>query len=155
MKKVLFLIILLILYMQQFYYIDLSEYQSETIQVEIKGAVNKEGVYTLPYGSSLDLLLKKAKGVKEDGDLSLLNKNKKLMDQDVIVIPKKSEKQKISINSANLEQLSSLKGIGPAIAQKIIDYRTQIGSFQKIEDIMKIKGIKEKMFSKIKDDICL
>lgn len=59
----------------------------------------------------------------------------------------------ININTASLEELESLPGIGPTRAQAIIDYRQQNGNFGSIEDIEKVKGIKEGEFSKIKDMI--
>ena len=61
--------------------------------------------------------------------------------------------QKININQADAKTLSTLKGIGKDRAQKIIEYREQNGPFQKIEDIMKIKGIGKKVFELNKDVI--
>lgn len=59
----------------------------------------------------------------------------------------------ININTATAEELMTLPGIGKGIAGKIIDYRTENGKFTAIEDIMKVSGIKDKLFSKIKDHI--
>lgn len=71
-----------------------------------------------------------------------------------MVIPEKQEVKLISINSATLEELQTLPGIGPAIAQRIIEYRTN-NTFQSLEQIKDVKGIGEAMFNKIKDKICL
>lgn len=60
---------------------------------------------------------------------------------------------KISINTASLEELMTLKGIGEAKAKKIIDYRNTNGYFEKIEDILNVSGIGESIFNKIKDNI--
>ncbi len=60
---------------------------------------------------------------------------------------------KISINTATLEELMNIKGVGESKAKAIIAYRTEHGNFQKIEDIMQVSGIGEKMFEKIKDFI--
>ncbi len=59
---------------------------------------------------------------------------------------------KVNINTANINELESLKGIGKAKAETIIEYRKQ-HKFKKIEDIMKVKGIGKKLFEKIKDEI--
>jgi competence protein ComEA len=56
----------------------------------------------------------------------------------------------ININDATLEQLDNLPGIGPTTAQKIIDYRTANGPFQRIEDIMNVSGIGPATFEKLK-----
>jgi len=59
--------------------------------------------------------------------------------------------EKINLNSATSEQLQSLPGIGPATAKSILDYRAKVGKFNKIEEIINVKGIGEKKFQKIKD----
>ena len=60
---------------------------------------------------------------------------------------------KIDINTASLAQLQLLPGVGPSLAQRIIDYRKQNGPFRTIEDIMNVTGIGEKKFEQIKDYI--
>jgi len=61
--------------------------------------------------------------------------------------------EKINLNTATLEELTKLKRIGPAYAQRIIDYREKYGPFEKIEDLMKVKGIGQKTFDANKDMI--
>ena len=61
--------------------------------------------------------------------------------------------EKININTASLEELQQIAGIGPQLAQKVIDYREASGPFQKAEDIMKIKGIGSKLFEASKEII--
>ncbi|MGB9721155.1 MAG: ComEA family DNA-binding protein [bacterium] len=58
--------------------------------------------------------------------------------------------RQISINDAGAEELEMLPGIGPSLAQKIVDYRSQNGRFEKIDDIKKVKGVGEKLFERIK-----
>ena len=59
--------------------------------------------------------------------------------------------EKINLNSATLDQLQTLPGVGPAIAKSIIEHRTKVGKFSRIEEIINVKGIGEKKFQKIKD----
>ena len=61
--------------------------------------------------------------------------------------------EKVNLNTATLEELTKLKRIGPAYAQRIIDYRENYGPFEKIEDLMKVKGIGPKTFDANKDII--
>lgn len=63
----------------------------------------------------------------------------------------KNEAKKVNINTAPLSELQKLPRIGPNVAQRIIDFRKEHGNFKKIEEIMKVKGIGEKIFKKIKD----
>ncbi len=62
-------------------------------------------------------------------------------------------KAKININTAPASELESLPRIGPKVAQRIVDFRTKNGSFKKIEEIMKVQGIGEKIYEQIKDMI--
>lgn len=60
---------------------------------------------------------------------------------------------KININTAGAKELTKLKKIGPALAERIIKYREEHGPFKKVEDIMKVKGIGKKIFQDIKNKI--
>lgn len=62
---------------------------------------------------------------------------------------------KININIANYEELQEIIGVGPVIAQRIIDYRSQNGQFQKIEDLKNVSGIGDVTFEKMKDEITI
>ena len=62
---------------------------------------------------------------------------------------------KVNINSANQSELETLQGIGPALAQRIIEYRKENGKFHSIEDIQNVKGIGDSKYSNIKDSICV
>lgn len=150
----LFLFVFFILFYYETYeVIDLKQYENATKKVEVKGAVEKPGVYEVELHASVEDILKLAK-LKANSDVSNLNLSFDIENQGVIVVDEISEKHKISINNATLEELDQLNGIGEATALRIIEYRSHT-PFKKIEDIMQVKGIKQKLFEKIKDDICL
>lgn len=154
MKKIFFVFIILIFFYGRYDMIDLSKYDKETKEVEVKGEVNNPGVYQAELHASVENIIALAGGITENADISTLNMAQDLPDQSVLVVSKIQEDSKVSINTATLEDLITLPGIGPATAQRIIEYRTQ-QPFNQLEDIMKVKGIKEKLFSKMKDRICL
>ncbi len=128
--------------------------KSNTISVEVKGEVKNPGVYTLQTGSSIDDLLAIAQ-LNDESDISSINLSSLLANHDVIVIPKKVETIRISINTADKEQLVQIPSVGPSTADKIIEYREQNGPFQSIEELTNVKGIGEKKLEKMRDYICL
>lgn len=134
--------------------ISLQEAKLTLMQVEIKGAIQNPGVYTLKRNSSISSLIQMSGGLLENSDTSRISFNYILNDKDVVVIPEKQKVKLISINSATLEELQTLPGIGPAIAQRIMEYRKS-NTFQSLEQIQNVKGIGPAMFNKIKDKICL
>ncbi len=123
-------------------------------EVQVVGALHNPGSFKVePYASIKELL--EQVDLKVDADVEQLNPYNILHHHDKITIPFKSETACININHASLDGLITLPSIGPAIAQRIIDHRQNVGLFQYLEDIMLIKGIKIKTFEKIKDKICL
>ncbi len=63
--------------------------------------------------------------------------------------------EKVNLNTATLEQLQTLPGVGPAVAKRILEHRTKIGKFNKIDEILNVKGIGEKRFQRMKDRLVL
>lgn len=149
-----FLILFCLFYFQKLKVSNLTQFETQFKQVEVKGEVIHPGVYEVAYHATIADVLEEAGGITEDGDTSHLNLTADIENHGVVVVSEKQLEEKISLNAATLEELDSLKGIGPAIAQRIIDYRLQ-SPFQSIEEIMEVKGIGEKLFAKIKDYICL
>ena len=154
MRKVLIVSCLLLLFYGRYEPVNLTTTQRKTKQIEVKGEVEHPGVYTVDIHADTGEVLKKAGGLKKGADVSGINQTQDLSDHSVLVIGKQQEQKKISINSATEKELQTLTGIGPSMAQRIIAYRSQ-QPFQTIEDIMKVKGIKEKLFAKIKEQITL
>ncbi len=145
----------------------------KNIVVEIKGEVKKPDVYILNENAIIKDLIEAAGGLTENADLTNINRAKKLQNHDLIYIANKNEAikgnqsaesgssskdtgnsdKKININTANLEELKTLNGVGDAKAKSIIEYREKNGGFKSIDDIKNVTGITEKMFEKIKEQI--
>lgn len=139
------------------------------IMVDIGGEVVSPMVVELEEGSRVEDAIKAAGGVTGNADLTEINRADFLEDGDKILIPSKQETttdslskgggyslysdSRININTAGSEELQMLDGVGPATAQKIIDYRETNGSFKNIEDIKNVSGIGDKTYDKFKDDI--
>ena len=60
---------------------------------------------------------------------------------------------KVNINTASVEQLSTLPGVGPALAQRIVEYRTKSGSFKNVQELMNVRGVGEKSFAKMEQHL--
>lgn len=132
----------------------LGDFQNDSITVYVQGEVVEEKKLILDKYSTIEDALGFIE-LTDEADISGFNLLMCLKDQDVLSIPKKTTVTKISINTATVEELMNIPGIGKVKAEKIIAYREINGLFQTIEDIMKIDGIKEKSFEKLKDFICL
>lgn len=137
-----------------------------TIFVHVCGAVNRPGVYELPVNSRICDAIKVAKGLKKKAADTQVNQAELLEDGQQIIIPyekkhkaqngdiaSSSDNGKVNINTASLEELKNLTGIGDAKAESIIRYREDHGVFSKIEDLKNISGIKDGVYSKIAEDI--
>ena len=167
--------------------IEVENKESNEIYIDIKGYVNKPGVYKMISGKRVNDAINEAGGLKKDANTRFINLAKELNDGDVIVIYsnseiKKAEKQdiiyvetpcvceevkndacfkeentsnigKININTASIEELKQLNGIGDAKAKAIVDYRTKNGKFKTIEDLLKVSGISQTIYAKIKENI--
>ena len=128
--------------------------EEKTYEIEVKGAVKNPGVYEVKKRETIEDVLMEAI-LLDDADTSSLNLTRSLYPYQVIVVGQIAEEKKISINSATIEELDTLTGIGKATAEKIIEYRERNGGFSYLEEIMEVSGIKEKTYAKIKDKISL
>ena len=129
--------------------------QEENIKITLSGNVSKPGSYVLESGSSLESALELAGGVLTDTDYDAFNLYLVLETDLSIYIPKVSNETKISINSADVEELQEIPNIGLTLANRIIQYRNEIGTFSYLEQLMDVQGIGTKVFSKIRDFIIL
>lgn len=157
MKRLLIFFVLLLLVLgMDLKALDLSDYRGSTMTVTVTGEALRPGNYEMPMYAIIQDVLDEC-GTTDNADLSTLNPNLILKDQDVLHIPAKSESnvKRISINTASKQQLCTLPGIGKTTADRIIAYRNEHGLFQSIEQIMNVKGIGQAKFEKIRDLITL
>lgn len=138
----------------------------QTICVYVCGQIVTPGVYTLPEGSRVYDVFVVAGGFTEEAATDYWNQARLLSDGEMIYVPSKEEAKnhtfegentgktnksnKVNINTATKEELMSLPGIGETKAVAILAYRQENGLFSSIEEIKKVEGIKETVFSKIK-----
>jgi competence protein ComEA len=135
------------------------------IFVDVTGAVNKPGVYSLTGRSRVIDAIKAAGDSAPGADLSTINLARVLNDGEQIYVDstvvnssgqrvsKKVASGPININRATLRQLDALDGIGPVIAGRIIEYRKKNGSFLTIDDLQKVSGIGAAKFAQIKSKV--
>ncbi len=143
----------------------------EIIPIYIVGAVVKPGIYKIVRGSYLYELVELAGGLLETAAADSINLAMRLDENQLIRIPTRAEvaadpnaaalagvgsssTKLINLNKADATELDLLPGVGPSTAKAILEYRKKNGSFQCIEDLMKVPGIKESRFNSIKDLIC-
>jgi competence protein ComEA len=134
--------------------------------VHVTGAVRRPGVYRLPSWARLDLAVKRAGGAAAGADLQGVNLAAKVADGQQVVVPRKGAAASVgaagagsgptgpvSLNTATPEQLDQLEGVGPATAQKILEWRKQHGGFRSVDDLKQITGIGPKKFEALKDKV--
>lgn len=137
--------------------VSLDKSAPDTIEVEIKGEVASPGVYTVKNGADVEDLIKTAGGETAAADVSHLSLMEELSPGQVIIVSKKAadgSSLRVSLNTASEEELTKLPGIGPAMAARIIEYRSST-PFAVLEDLKNVKGIGDKTFEKLKEFLAL
>jgi competence protein ComEA len=144
----------------------------ETVTVHVVGAVRRPGVYTLPSGARAADAVAAAGGVLGNADQAAVNMARVVADGEQIAVPVQGAAGaggagatgaaagpgargvaggKVDLNTATVEQLDTLPGIGPATAQKIVADRTENGPFRSVEDLLRVPGIGAKKLDALKD----
>ena len=138
------------------------------LSISIDGAVGSPGVYSLPAGSRLIDLLALAGGLSSNADLSVINMAGRVGDGEHITIPSMGQgpvgenlaspiadgsEHLINVNTANVAELDQLPGVGPVIAQRIIDFREFYGPFDSIDQLAEVEGISPEMIRNFRDKV--
>lgn len=140
---------------------------NELIMVDVSGAVKEPKVVQLSEGSRVADAIEAAGGLTDAADTVKINQAAFLNDGEKIYVPEEGEdvtgiefssdlgsaSDKIDINTATSEELQSINGIGPATAEKILQYRSDVGYFKSIEEIKNVNGIGDKTFDELKEYI--
>ena len=146
--------------------------------VDIKGEVLRPGVYEFSCESRMQEVIKKAGGFTEEADETKINLAQKITDQMQMIVPNVNSKQeggvtegnsekgnssnmilsnakqgKVNINTATLEELQTIKGIGKKKAEAILQYRKEHGPFRTKEDLLEVKGIGKKALEAIESQV--
>jgi competence protein ComEA len=143
------------------------------LRVHVTGAVLAPGVYALPPGSIVDDAIRAAGGGAADADLAALNLARLLKDGDQVLVPAVGAVtdplpeagangaggeaapapggQLLNLNVATAAELETLPGIGPALAQRIVEYRSEHGPFASVEGLLEVSGIGPAKLDAIRD----
>jgi competence protein ComEA len=141
--------------------------------VHVAGAVRRPGVYTLRAGARVSDAVERAGGARRGADLDAVNLAQKLEDGRQVLVPKRvaggaaaaatasglpgtpgvPPAAPIDLNTATLEQLDTLDGVGPVTAQKILEYRQEHGGFNSVEELGQVSGIGDKRLAALRDHV--
>lgn len=129
--------------------------------VHVAGHVKEPGIYEVPEGSRVADAIDVAGGALGEADLDLLNLAALLSDGQKVYVPAKGEgvpadpsgqvHGKVNLNTASADQLEELPGVGPVLAQRIVDHREKRGGFTSVRQLMEVSGIGPKTFEALKD----
>lgn len=140
-----------------------------SVIVHVAGAVRDAGVYRLRVGSRVDDAIGRAGGATARADLSQVNLAAKVEDGRQVLVPRRAPALPagavapaggdpaaapgvpVNLNTATIEQLDELPGVGPATAQKILDYRRANGGFGSVEDLGQVPGIGDKRLATLRE----
>lgn len=143
---------------------DSTQVQSPKIYVHVAGSVKAPGIYQLDSGTRVYDAVLAAGGFTDKANQSSVNMARALTDGEQLLISSESSSvtfegavtsSLISLNQASSSQLEDLPGVGPALAGRIVDWRTANGGFKAKEDLLNVAGIGDKLFASFKDLVTL
>jgi|SRR5215207_3225376 len=155
--------------------VEIEQRPPESALVHVAGAVHEPGVYRLRAGERVKDALERAGGPRNGADLNAVNLAAKVADGQQVVVPRRgaagavaatgtgspagagggAAQPPVSLNSATAEQLDTLDGVGPATAQKILQWRQQNGGFRSIDDLAEVPGIGPKRLAALRPRVQL
>lgn len=143
------------------------------VTVHVAGKVRKPGVVTLPAGARVADAIRAAGGLRPGTGTGSLNLARRVVDGEQIAVgvpaappqavppqaappgtagaPAAAPGQPLDLNTATAEQLDDLPGVGPVLAQRIVEYRTRNGGFRSVEQLREVSGIGERRYAELKD----
>lgn len=139
------------------------------IVVEVRGEVEKPGIYSLPTGARLQDAVNASGGFTSEADLSQVNLAERLQDGEIVFVGGVAQLQatsentsadnsapsgasgKVNINTATIAELDTLPGVGEVTAKRIIEFRETQGPYRSIDDLVHVQGISTKTISKLRD----
>jgi len=140
---------------------------AEQVVIDVAGAVRTPGVVSLPAGSRVADAVEAAGGARRGADLSTLNLARVLVDGEQVLVgqppavpppgsaappgavPSAGTGVLVDLNTATLDQLEELPGIGPVLAERIVEWRTQHGRFTSVEELREVSGIGDATFAEL------
>jgi competence protein ComEA len=143
---------------------------AEAVLVHVAGAVRHPGVYRLRDGERVNDAVRRAGGASRRADLAAVNLAAKVQDGRQVLVPERARRPvaassagearaaqtpsgPLNLNTATLEQLDTLDGVGPATAQKILDFREAHGGFGSVEELSQIAGIGERRMAGLREAV--
>lgn len=148
-----------------------NELTPSQLIIDVSGAVKKPSIYILPSDSRVYQVIEMAGGLTPDAETKDINLAAKLVDGSKLYVPTKSEVEsggripqvidmsttagdgKININTSTQSELEEITGIGPAMAERIIEYREENGQFNSVDDLSNVTGIGPKKLEKMRDEV--
>jgi competence protein ComEA len=148
--------------------------QNGAALVHVAGAVRRPGVYRLSAGARVKQAVERAGGARRGADVNAINLAAKVADGQQVVVPRRAPAAgaagtspsatsasvagappaaPVNLNTATPEQLDTLDGVGPATAQKIIDWRTEHGGFRSVDDLSQVPGIGPKRMEALREKV--
>jgi competence protein ComEA len=135
--------------------------QSAEVVVSVGGLVVRPGLVRLPAGSRVDDAVRAAGGLTSGADPGLLNLARKLVDGEQVLVgveppagtPAAAPGGLVDINSATASDLQALPGIGPVLAERVIEWRTEHGGFRSVDQLREVPGIGESKYAALKSKV--